>query len=306
MSDAARATELSATRLRTFAAVVEAGSLSAAARRLAVSQPTVSFHVRSLERLFGDGLLTSQGHRMQATAAGDALYKLALRVLRDIEETRDAIASLRSGTAGRVRLGASIAFEQRFFFDQVVGPFVDRHPDVELALTFGTTRTIAEALSTREVHAGYVMGLDMPAGVRFTPLHGSEVALFVAEDHPLAEARAPSVEDISTAGLITAPLHSYEWSYYGHMLQGVGLTRYRVAVEIAGIQARILAAQAGMGVLAVFWPPYAPAPALPGLRPLAAPSATPGPVFGLATRSDEPLERPVERFVAWLAQQVTE
>jgi DNA-binding transcriptional LysR family regulator len=298
--------ELSATRLRTFLAVAEEGSYSAAARRLGVTQPTVSFHVRSLEGLFGDGLVEQRGQRTHVTAAGESLARLARRVLRDIEETRDDIASLHAGQAGRVRLGASIAFEQRFFFDVVVRPFVERHPSVELALSFGTTRDVAEALRSRELGAGYVMGIDMPDDVRFTPLHGSSVALFVACDHPLAAVVRPGAEAISAAGLITAPLHSHEWSYYGHMLQGVGLLQYRVAVEVSGIQARMLAAQAGMGVLAVFWPPYAPAPpALPGLQALdTGPQAAPGPVFGLVTRADEPLERPVAAFAGWLEQQV--
>jgi molybdate transport repressor ModE-like protein len=306
MSDrAGHPADISATRLRTFAAVVEEGSYSAAARKLGVSQPTVSFHVRSLERLFGDGLLESRGQRSLATEAGQALYRLALRVLRDVEETREDIARLRAGTAGRISLGASIAFEQRFFFDAVVRPFVAEHPSVELALTFGTSREVAEAVRTREVRVGYVMGVKMPADVGFTPLHGSRVALFVASDHPLARTRRPSIDAIGRAGLITAPLTSYEWSYYGNMLQGIGLMQYRVAVEISGIQARILAAQAGMGVLAVFWPPYAPDPTLPGLQALdIGEQPAPGPAFGLVTRSGEALERPVEAFVAWLEQQV--
>lgn len=293
--------ELSTTRLRAFVAVVEEGSYSAAARRLAVSQPTISFHVRSLERVFGDGLLEARGHRTEATAAGEALHKLALRILRDVEETRDDVASLRAGTTGRVRLGASIAFEQRFFFDAVVRPFVDAHPSVELALSFDTSRAVIERVRTREVRLGYVMALDMPPDVGYTPLHGSHVAFFVSREHPLAAEPAPTPEAVSAAGLITAPLNSLEWSYYGHLLHRAGLRQYRVSLEVSGIQARILAAQAGLGVLPVFWPPYAPAPSLPGLTPLAL-DAGPlaGPEFGVLTRADEPLERPVELFASWL------
>lgn len=295
--------ELSATRLRAFVAVVEEGSYSAAARRIGVSQPTVSFHIRSLERAFGDGLLESRGHRTEPTAAGEALHKLALRVLRDIEETRDDIASLRAGTGGRVRLGASIAFEQRFFFDAVVQPFADAHPAVELSLSFGTSREIIERVRTRDVRVGYVMGLDAPPDVVYTPLHGSHVAFFVSADHPLAAEPSPTVDAVSAAGLITAPLNSYEWTYYGHLLHGVGLRHYRVTVEVSGIQARILAAQAGMGVLAVFWPPYAPPPALAGLEALAIGDEPPsGPEFGVVTRAGEPLERPAEVFASWLRE----
>src|SRR5829696_6355328 len=109
-------TELSLARLRILAAIVEQGGYSAAANWLALSQSTVSFHVRELERTLGTPLLVYRARRVHLTAAGEAVYSLARRALRDAEELADQIADLRAGHAGRMRLGAGIAFEQAFFF----------------------------------------------------------------------------------------------------------------------------------------------------------------------------------------------
>ncbi|MQA84575.1 MAG: LysR family transcriptional regulator [Streptosporangiales bacterium] len=301
MDERSAPADLSLLRLRIFAAVVEQGGYSAAGRALGVSQPTVSFHVQALERTFGARLLDYRGRRVHVTAAGEALYALARRTLRDVDELTARIAGLHAGRAGRVRLGASMAFEQAFFFDMVVAPFTRDHPDVELSLHFGTSRHMVEAVRARELDLGYVMHWHTPADVRYRPLHTSRVVFFVAEDHPLAAQPQPSIEAVGAAGLITAPLNSFEWAYYGHALRGVGLHHHRVALEVSGIQARILAAQAGLGVLVVFWPPYAPRVTLPGLRPLPATGKlAAGIEFGLVENANEPLAPPVASFAGWL------
>ena len=297
---------LSLLRLRVFAAVAENGGYSAAARQLTLSQPTVSFHVQALERALGTSLLSYRGRRVHLTAAGEALYPSARRMLRDAEALTAQMASVRAGHDGRVRLGASIAFEQAFFFRTVIAPFSRAHAGIELSLQFGTSRQMAEAVRTGAADLAYVMHHHMPAEMRYRPLHASRIALFVAGDHPLTAQSRPTADAVSDAGLITAPLDSAEWEYYSHALRGIGLTRYRVALQVSGIQARILAAQAGLGVLVVFWPPYAREVTLPGLRAVPVAGDPPaGPEFGLAERAAEPVMRPVAAMAAWLRQVTT-
>jgi DNA-binding transcriptional LysR family regulator len=294
--------DLSLTRLRVFAAVVEQGGYSAAARSLMLSQPTVSFHVQALERTFGTSLLSYRERRVHLTAAGEALYALASRTLRDVQELSAQITGLNAGHAGRVRLGASIAFEQAFFFSRVIAPFARAHPGTEISLRFGTSRRMVEAVRSREADLAYVMHCYMPPDVRYLPLHGSQVVFFVSGSHPLAAGPRPAAGQVGAAGLITAPLDSAEWEYYGQALSAAGLHSYRVALEISGIQARVLAAQAGLGVLTAFWPPYAGEVTLPGLRPVLTAGAPAGPGFGLVQRAEEPVMRSVTALAAWLRQ----
>lgn len=321
--------EVSLLRLRVFAAVVEERGYSAAARALGLSQPTVSFHVRALEATFGGRLLVYRGRRVQPTATGEAVHRLARRTLRDVDELVAELAALRAGRVGRVRLGASIAFEQAFFFDAVVAPYGRAYPLVELSLRFGTSRRMVEAVRTGEVDLAYVMRGHAPGrpagqstvrsavppaardtagggGLRYTPLHPSRVAFFVAEDHPLTAGPRPSAEAVGEAGLVTAPLDTVEWGYYGQALREAGLTDYRVALEVSGIQARILAARAGLGVIVVFWPPFATATALAGLVPVRLGDTSPaGPEFGLVERVEAGVPPQVREFAGWLRRTVS-
>lgn len=301
MEQRAPLSTLSLLRLRIFAAIVEQGSYSAAAASQALSQPTVSFHARALERAFGTRLLVYRGRRVQPTAAGQALYELAKRTLQDAEELSAHLAGLRAGRAGRVRLGASIAFEQAFFFDTVIAPFHRAHPDAELVLRFGHSVRMTEAVRAREMDLAYVMRWHIPTDVHYTRLHGSRLVFFVADHHPLASSRQPSMEEVA-AGLIAAPLDSAERAYYAGVLREAGVHRYRVALEVDGIQARILAAQVGLGVLVTFWPPYVREAALPRLRALPLTPALAGPEFGLVRGDTEPSTPLVAAFIDWLCQ----
>ena len=306
MVDSSGTPEASLLRLRVFAAVVDQGGYSAAGRALGLSQPTVSFHVRALEQTFGGRLLVYRGRRVHPTPTGEALYRLARRTLRDVDELAAELAALRAGLAGRVRLGASMAFEQAFFFDRVVLPYREAHPGIELSLRFGTSQTMAEAIRAREIDLAYVMRRHPPDGLRLTPLHPSRVVFFVAENHPLAAQNRPSAAAVGAAGLVTAPLNTVEWEYYGRALHDAGLTDYRVTLEVSGIQARILAARAGLGVIAVFWPPFAPPPELPGLVLLRTGDPTPaGPEFGLLERVEAGVPQPVREFAHWLRRTVS-
>ena len=292
-------------RLRVFAAVAEQGGYSAAARSLGLSQPTVSFHVQALEQAFGTTLLVYRERRAHLTPAGEALYALARRTLRDVAELSAQIAGLAAGQAGRVRLAVSIAFEQAFFFRKVIAPFARAHPDIELCLRFGTSRQMVEAIRAREADLAYVMHCHMPSDVRYQPLHRSRTVFFAAGNHPLAArpapAPGPAPAQAGEPDLIAAPLESVEWEYYGQVIRDTGLRHYRVALEITGIQARVLAAQAGLGVLAAFWPAYAGPVTLPELVPVEIGGDAPsGPEFGLVQRREEPVMRSVTALASWV------
>lgn len=290
-------------RLRVFVAVIEHGGFTAAAHHLQLSQPTVSFHVRELERSFGVALLAARGREQSLTPAGELVHAYARRVLGDEATTRRRVHSLEQGNAGRVRLGASLAFEQGFFFDEVIRPFLAGHEDVELSLVFDTSWKMAEAVRERAVDLGYVMGAPTPPDLHYERLHGSSVAFFVSDRHPLADGSAPSAAEVAETGLITAPMGTVEWGYYGQVLRAVGMRQYRVALEVSGMQARVLAAQGGLGVLVTFWPPYARDAALPGLRAIPLPlGPDSGPEFGLVRRDDAPSDPPVRALTSWLRE----
>ncbi|HEY7294357.1 MAG TPA: LysR family transcriptional regulator [Dehalococcoidia bacterium] len=294
--------ELSLFRLQIFVALVERGGYSAAAAQLDLAQPTVSFHVRALERALHARLVVYRDRAIHLTPEGEALYRTAKAMLRDGEQLAQAIEHLRAGQEGTLTLGASMAFEQPFFFERVVAPFAGRRPRAALSLRFGHSMRLAQAVLEHELDLAIVLDWRLPAGVLYEPLHRADFVFAVAPDHPLARTPHPTAADVDEAGLIIAPIGDAETIAYGELLRASGLRRHRVALEVDGIQARVLAARAGLGVLGLFVPPYAGELAFNGLVPVHLPESPPSAEFGLVSREGRPWTPLMTAFARWLRE----
>lgn len=243
-------------RLLVFVTVVDRGGYSAAARHLHLAQSTVSHHVSELERTCGAELLRYRERTVHLTPAGHEVYHAAMVMLAEQDRLGKSLGDLKGGLRGRIRLGASIALEQRFFVNDVIAPFCRSHPGTSLAMRFGHSQREAQAVLDRELDLAYVIKWHLPADAQFEHLHDAELTFLVAREHPLADQASVTVEDIAQVGLITAPLSGPEWFYFGELLRERGLSGDRSAMEIDGLQARFLAATAGLGITTTFVPSW--------------------------------------------------
>ncbi len=96
--------------LRSFVAVVETGSLSRAAKRLGVTQPSVSRHMRELERLLGETLFDRRPTGLVPTARALSLYEVAGGMEELVRRVEDSFASATERITGTVRVTTSEAF----------------------------------------------------------------------------------------------------------------------------------------------------------------------------------------------------
>ncbi|PWC54594.1 LysR family transcriptional regulator [Azospirillum sp. TSO22-1] len=132
-------------QLRTFLAVVETGSLSAAARRLNLTQPAISLQIRELEARTGVPLLERLGRRTAPTAAGETLVVHARRIAAEIDAALEAMRRHREGALGRVRLGAGLSFAT-YLLPVVLKRLRATRPDLEVTVAVGTAEDIARRL----------------------------------------------------------------------------------------------------------------------------------------------------------------
>jgi LysR family transcriptional regulator, transcriptional activator of the cysJI operon len=241
--------------------------------------------VHRLERQLGTALVRYEQRRIRLTPAGEQVYRRANRMLRD---ERDLRRDIRAGLSGQVSLGVSVAFEHAYLFDRMLAPFRRAHPEVLISVRFGRSLGLAEQVLDHRLDLGYVIGWHIPIGVRFEPLHSAKFMLLVARSHALAERETVTAEEVAEAGLITAPLNDVEWVHYDKMLCKTGISRRASPVlEIGGMQARLLAARAGMGAVGIFLPPYARMDD-PTLRPLRLGRPAVEVPVGLVHRQPEP------------------
>jgi DNA-binding transcriptional LysR family regulator len=122
--------------LRAFVCIVECGSISAGARRLKISQPTLSRQLRMLEKHCGAALLRRDTHAMCVTPIGQRLLADARAMLAHAEEAEQHLREDQTELSGHLRLFATIDWGQ-WVVTRMASDFLQIHPKVtaELALT---------------------------------------------------------------------------------------------------------------------------------------------------------------------------
>jgi DNA-binding transcriptional LysR family regulator len=146
---------LSLDHLHTFADVVRLGSFSAAARRLNLTQPAVSLHIKQLETRLGVRLIERIGRRAHPTAAGRDLIAHVQRVDAAVVGALEAVANHRDGGSGRLRLGTG-ATACIYLLPPVLRALRQNFPALEIVVNTGNTPDILAALEDNAIDLALV------------------------------------------------------------------------------------------------------------------------------------------------------
>lgn len=130
-----------------FVAVVDAGSLSAAAQRLRLSQPTVSRQLSALEARLGARLLERTTRQMRLTAAGRAYYERSAALIALAREAEAAVAETSQEVRGPIRFSAPPTYARKRIAP-LLEEFLASYPDVrlEMVLTGELADVVGEPL----------------------------------------------------------------------------------------------------------------------------------------------------------------
>ena len=123
-------------QMRAFAAVVAAGSFTAAAARLGTTPQLVSKYVQALEAGLGARLLNRTTRKVRLTETGRAYHPRCLRLLEDYDELRRAVGAAHGRPEGRLTITALVTFGEHVLTD-LVHAYAAAYPavDIELKLT---------------------------------------------------------------------------------------------------------------------------------------------------------------------------
>ncbi len=124
-------TAVSWTRMRTFLAVVDHGSVRGAAGQLRVTEPAVSAAVTYVEKQLGTELFSKQGRGIRLTDSGAVYAAYCRRILGLMAESQAAVLK---AERGRLRLGA-VASASEYVLPRLLASFRRRYPDIDLSLS---------------------------------------------------------------------------------------------------------------------------------------------------------------------------
>ncbi|WNG85435.1 LysR family transcriptional regulator [Mycobacterium sp. ITM-2016-00317] len=175
---------LSLTQLEVLIVVAESGGFSGAAKRLFMSQPSVSNHVRNLENSLGIQLVqrTSQGAR--TTTAGEVVIEHARKVFELLSSLEHHVAGLQGLQAGRLVVAGTTTLGT-YLLPRLVAEFTEQAPRVECQLRVGNEDAVENWLVRGEVALGLCAELPSEEQLVATPMFEEAMVLVAAPDAPL-------------------------------------------------------------------------------------------------------------------------
>ncbi|VVE24970.1 LysR family transcriptional regulator [Pandoraea soli] len=190
-------------QLHTFSEVLDAGSFSAAAARLDLSQPAVSLQVRQLEQRLNVRLVERVGKRLKPTSAGLALLDHARRIDAVVEDAMHALSSHASGEVGEVAIGTG-ATACIHLLPPILRAMRKRYPMLDIRVSTGNTDEVVAAVSENRLDIGLVTLPTAGRSLHITPvLRDAFVAIAPAGDSHWATEVTPQM-------LSAAPMVAFE------------------------------------------------------------------------------------------------
>jgi len=178
-------------QLRTLTEVVALGNFSAAGRRLNLTQPAVSLHVRELEHRFGVKLIERRGRQAYPTVPGRALVEQARHILSACESAEAAMRRFHEGWLGRVHIGTTLT-ALTYQLPAVLRGLRKEHPGIELLVTNMATRDSVDGVLQNTVDLALVTLPVKATRLRVTPLRPEVlVAILPAEANDVPKVVTP-------------------------------------------------------------------------------------------------------------------
>ncbi|AVK62755.1 LysR family transcriptional regulator [Lactobacillus sp. CBA3606] len=135
-------------QLRYFLAVAEEGQMTAAAKRLHVAQPPLSYQIKQLELELGVVLFKRLPQGVTVTAAGQLLVGYAQQLTQLSATAENKVRALAQGITGTLNLG-TVSSSAGVMPNQALLQWLKQHPDVQLDLTEGNTYELLDDLHKR-------------------------------------------------------------------------------------------------------------------------------------------------------------
>jgi DNA-binding transcriptional LysR family regulator len=226
-------------------AIVEAGTFSAGAASLRVTQPALSRRVARLERELGGRLFDRLPRHAAPTPLAETLAGSAAAILNEIETARADAMAVARGAAGRIRMSSLAGGIPALA--RGLSLFQQRHSDVVVELRALDAEAAVHALRERRVDLATLPGSALEPGLRSRKLARWRVILAVRPDHPFARKNAVAISALEDEPLL---MLAHEFMVSRHVMDLAERTGVRLQPRLrdASPEAVLSLARRGWGI----------------------------------------------------------
>lgn len=236
--------------LKTFLEVVSAGSFLEAAKRLHVTQATVSNHIASLEKYFGTRLFVRTRDGTYLTEEGKILNKRARQILDFVNLTKKEIINSSGKLRGVVKIAAS-TIPGEHILPILAGSFKKSYPEVDIEIEIGDTGTSIEKLAEGRIDFAAVGSLMNTNNKFETKVIARErLVIITSVNHELSNKKALELSEVLNYSFVSREPSSGTRNEVNKIFneQNIDPNKLNIVLELGSTGAVITAVSEGIGI----------------------------------------------------------
>jgi DNA-binding transcriptional LysR family regulator len=237
-------------QLNVFLVAAETLNFTQAAKRLHMTQPSVSQHIQALERHFASPLFVRAGRTIEMTEAGLALIPMAREAVRLSTRIEESLASMHGDLQGHLMVGCSTT-PGKYVLPQLLARFHNLYPHVRVTCTVTGQNQALSMLANGDVHFALTSLASEPTPeLEFCKFITDQVVLIAPLDHPWAQKRQIEPAELHKGTFILREGESGTFSAVRDALANLGISIHDLytLLTLGNSEAIALAVQEGLGV----------------------------------------------------------
>lgn len=189
------ARELDWNLLRTFMVVVQEGSVTGAAKRLYLRQPTVSHALKRLETRLGKRLIERGPATFRVTPAGEVLYRECVEIYGNVARVAVLTRDIKDEITGHVRI-ATASHVVSPIYDEVLAAFHTANPKATYEIDVDTSAEVTRAVLEKSASFGLCLVHKRSPRLEYKMIYREYFGFFCGPSHPLFGKKELSLQDL--------------------------------------------------------------------------------------------------------------
>lgn len=237
-------------QLEALVTLVEERSFSEAAKKMMLSQPSMSKHIKNLEIFVNCRLINRTKNGISLTDEGAILYGYTKKILKMRDEAREKIISLKDTVSGHVFVGTS-TIPSTYILPVVLTGLRQRHSDIKVHILSSDSDDVIEMVLSSLVEIGFIGKQTFDRRLNCEPIWEDELILAAPKGHRLEGVEQVRIRDILNEPFILRGKGSASRSIFEEYLKDQGLpliSHFSIACELGSSEAVKEAVISGLGL----------------------------------------------------------
>ncbi|WP_264738054.1 LysR family transcriptional regulator [Cytobacillus firmus] len=208
--------------LKTFVTLAEVKNFTKTADLLLMSQPSVSLHIKNLEKEFQTKLFQRSPKYLKITPSGEILYDRAKQMITIYEQTRQEILEQQNTIKGDLKIAASFTIGE-YILPSLLLDLQNQYPELNLQVTIANTEEVVQSTRSHHVDIGLIEGQTNERELIVTPFLEDELFIVTSNQHPLVQKEEATIADLQDQAWIMRENGSGTREYFNHVVRSNGL-----------------------------------------------------------------------------------